>query len=86
MATARSRDAWDRTAPLWAVLVNANRDPDKCPTPFSPADIHPYRDHDFYEPEPDPEIERDKQTRRRLAMLPPEQREKVEAALANRKP
>ena len=44
MATARRRDAWDRTAALLAMLANVNRDDSKRSQPFSPADFHPLPD------------------------------------------
>jgi hypothetical protein len=40
MAEARSRDEWNRTACLMALLANLNRDPKKH-APYKPSDFHP---------------------------------------------
>jgi len=43
MAKARMTHNWDIGGVIWATIANANRDPKKKPTPFSPIDIHPFR-------------------------------------------
>ena len=50
MSQAKETQAWDRTALLWALLANVNRDPQKQATPFSPGDVHPYRTAEDYKP------------------------------------
>lgn len=40
MAEARSRDEWNRTACVMALLANLNRDPKKH-APYKPSDFHP---------------------------------------------
>ena len=41
MATARRRDAWERTAWVLAMIANCNRDPKKKATPYTPDDFNP---------------------------------------------
>lgn len=41
MATARRRDAWDRTAAVMALIAEVNRDRKRRPRPYTPADFHP---------------------------------------------
>jgi hypothetical protein len=43
MAEAKSREAWDRTASLMALLANCHRNHRRKPTPFTPDRFHPYR-------------------------------------------
>jgi len=40
MAEARTRDAWNRSACVMALLANLHRDPKKR-RPFNPSDFHP---------------------------------------------
>jgi hypothetical protein len=42
MAEARSRERWDHTASVMALLANLHRDPRKSRV-FRPEDFHPYR-------------------------------------------
>uniref|UniRef100_A0A7C4LJ03 Uncharacterized protein n=1 Tax=Schlesneria paludicola TaxID=360056 RepID=A0A7C4LJ03_9PLAN len=42
MADAASRDRWQHTASLMALLANAHRDPKKT-RPLKPIDFHPHR-------------------------------------------
>ena len=42
MAEARSRADWSRTSHVLAMMANANRDREKKPEPFTPADFDPY--------------------------------------------
>ena len=42
MAEARSRDQWNHTASVLAMLANIHRDAKKS-RPFKPADFHPHR-------------------------------------------
>lgn len=48
MAEARCREAWAYTASRMALVANCHRDPRKRPTPYKPADFHPY----LRQPEP----------------------------------
>jgi hypothetical protein len=41
MAEARTRESWNHTAAVLAILANAHRDPKKS-RPFAPADFHPH--------------------------------------------
>ena len=40
MAEGRTREAWNHTSALLALMANAHRDPKKS-SPFKPADFHP---------------------------------------------
>lgn len=42
MAEARCRERWNHTAALMALIANCHREPRKKPTPYKPADFHPY--------------------------------------------
>jgi len=41
MAEARSREAWNHTAAVMALIANCNRDPKKRGKPFEMTDFHP---------------------------------------------
>ena len=41
MVEAARREAWQHTAWLAALIANANRDPKRKPTPFTPDDFNP---------------------------------------------
>jgi hypothetical protein len=41
MARAHQREAWQHTAWIAAMIANANRDPRKKPSPFTPDDFNP---------------------------------------------
>lgn len=51
MAEGRQRSQWDQTAVLWHAIAEPNRNADEQPRPFSPADVHPYRTREDYEPD-----------------------------------
>jgi hypothetical protein len=42
MGEGRTRETWNHTAALLAMLANAHHDPKKKPQPFKPADFHPF--------------------------------------------
>ena len=42
MAEGRSRQAWEHTSTLLAMLANVNRNPKKRSKPFSPAEFNPF--------------------------------------------
>ncbi len=44
MLRGRLKHTWDQTAALWAMIANTARDPEQRPEPFTPFDIHPYRE------------------------------------------
>lgn len=41
MVRGRQRQQWNHTAGLMALIANVNRDPQKRPQPYEPADFHP---------------------------------------------
>ena len=45
MAEGRSRENWNRTASIMALLANVNRDPKKH-RPYGASDFHPYAPED----------------------------------------
>ena len=45
MAEGRSREGWNRTASVMALLANVNRDPKKH-RPYGASDFHPYAPED----------------------------------------
>lgn len=49
MAEEKAKTQWDHTSLIWATLANSMRDPKKHRQPFSPADVHPFRDRSDYE-------------------------------------
>ena len=65
---------WDQTSLLWSLIANVNRNAEENPEPYHPADVHPLRDYDDYAGAADYEIDH---RERKLAMLPPKQREAV---------
>ena len=44
MAQAWRREAWDHTCWIVAMIANANRDPRKKSTPFTPDDFNPLKE------------------------------------------
>lgn len=53
MQQARQSAAWDHTALLAAVLAEPHRDRRRRPTPFEPADFHPFRKREAVRTAPD---------------------------------
>ena len=51
MSVARRKDNWDRTAEIWYLLANANRDEKQQPKPFTRDMVHPLRTAADYRPE-----------------------------------
>jgi hypothetical protein len=43
MYQGRATSDWDHTSVLWALIANVNRDEKQKPEPYTPYDIHPYR-------------------------------------------
>jgi len=37
---------WNHTSTVMSLIANANRDPKRKPTPYSPQDFNPYKDED----------------------------------------
>ncbi len=55
MARAVQTHEWDQTSLIWATLANANRNEQKQPKPFTPADVHPFRKPEDFEVDDGPD-------------------------------